>query len=86
MTATLRRVDILTAARAEALFCAPVCCDEPIDRAAADQLIRTQAQLRGCRGCAETVALEYGDHPLEAAARMAWALATVRTHYRRKAA
>ncbi len=85
MTATMR-VDILTAARAEALFCAPVCCDEPSDRDTADQLIRAQAQLRGCRGCAETVALEYGDHPDTAPARMAWARGVVDTLYSRRAA
>lgn len=34
---------------------------------------RTLAQL-GCTGCAARVAVEFGDHPDTAAARMRWAL------------
>ena len=33
-------------------------------------------------GCAAEVAAEFGDHPDTAAARMTWALATIRATYR----
>jgi hypothetical protein len=33
-------------------------------------------------GCAAEVAAEFGDHPDTAAARMSWALATIRATYR----
>jgi hypothetical protein len=35
----------------------------------------------GIGGCAAEVAGEFGDHPDTAAARMTWALATIRTVY-----
>ncbi len=86
MTATMR-VDILTAARAEALFCAPICSNEHLTLAAVEAIIRQQLRrCGGVRGCAETVALEYGDHPDTAAARMRWARNLVDTLYARKAA
>jgi hypothetical protein len=67
------------AVRAEALFLSclqssesPSC--EQVRTAVADTLRRF-----GTRGCAAQVAGEFGDHPETAVARMAWALAVVRT-------
>lgn len=72
--------------RAEALFLAPVTHQERLTRAATDMLIAAQVKLYGVRGCAEACAYEYGEHPVEACARMNWAIATVDALYGRKAA
>jgi hypothetical protein len=69
------------ALRAEALFVSTVQASEA---PAADQVRRavaTTLRLLGVRGCATHVAGEYGEHPDTAAARMSWALATVRGAY-----
>jgi len=69
------------AIRAEALFASTL---QGSQSPAADEVRVTVARtLRrfGIRGCAAQVAGEYGDHPEAAAARMAWALATIRSVY-----
>jgi hypothetical protein len=73
--------DSFEAVRAEALF---VSCLQSSECPAADQVRgAVDGALRrwGVRGCAEQVALEYGDHPETAAPRMAWALATIKGAY-----
>ena len=69
------------AVRAEALFVSTVQASEI---PAADQVrnaVASTLRRLGVRGCAAWVAGEYGDHPETAAARMCWALATVRDAY-----
>jgi len=69
------------AVRAEALFASPL---QPSDRPAAPQVRQAvAATLRRLRiqGCAAHLAGDFGDHPETAAARMTWALDTVRTAY-----
>jgi hypothetical protein len=69
------------AIRAEALFASTLQCSElPAD----DQVrasVATTLRRFGIRGCAAHVAGEFGDHPEIAVARMAWALATIRSAY-----
>lgn len=67
--------------RAEALFASTLQpsespCPEQVRRAVATTLRRL-----GIRGCAAQLAGEFGDNPDTAAARMAWALATIHTVY-----
>jgi hypothetical protein len=45
------------------------------------QAVVTMLWRLGGRGCAARMADEFGDHPETAAARMGWALATIRTAY-----
>jgi hypothetical protein len=74
--------DLLTAARAEALFASHISCAAPLDPAEVDQAITAAVRAHGgTRGCAAEVAAEYGDHPETAAARMRWALGVVRSLY-----
>ena len=69
------------AVRAEALFVSHLQCSQ----APKSDEIRTAvaATLRrvGIKGCAAQVAGEFGDHPDTAVARMAWALAMIRSTY-----
>jgi hypothetical protein len=72
----------LEAVRAEALFASTVqCSDLPTTDDVRHAVADTLRHLR-VRGCAVQVAGEFGDHPDTAAARMTWALATVRAVYR----
>jgi hypothetical protein len=70
--------DLLTAARAEALFTSHLSADSPLSpdqvAAAIKQAIRAHG---GTRGCAAAMAAAYGDHPETAAPRMRWALRVV---------
>ena len=69
------------AIRAEALFASAL---QPSESPSPDQVRRAAiSTLRrlGIRGCAGQLAAEYGDHPDAAAARMRWALATIRAVY-----
>lgn len=71
-----------TAARAEALFASdaqPTLTLEP--EQVAEAIKSTLYRLHGVRGCAETVAAEFGEHPETAALRMQWALETVERVY-----
>ncbi|MDX6334334.1 MAG: hypothetical protein QOG05_1674 [Streptosporangiaceae bacterium] len=67
--------------RAEALFASTL---QPSRSPSSDQVRRvvaTTLRLLGVRGCAARMAVEFGDHPDTAVARMNWALATIRTVY-----
>jgi hypothetical protein len=69
------------AVRAEALFASTL---QPSDRPTAPEVRQAvAATLRRLRiqGCAAHLAGDFGDHPETAAARMRWALATVRGAY-----
>ena len=69
------------AVRAEALFASTL---QPSDRPTAPEVRQAvAATLRRLRiqGCAAHLAGDFGDHPETAAARMRWALATVRAAY-----
>jgi len=81
-TPAMTTIDVLTAARAEALFTS--------DLSAAEQPTLTQltAVIRralrdhgGTRGCAGEVAASYGDYPEIAAPRMRWARQAVEAAY-----
>jgi hypothetical protein len=74
--------DVLTAARAEALFTSDVSAASTLNRDEFKDAIR-RALLRhgGVRGCAAEVALAYGDHPETAAPRMRWARQVVQCVY-----
>lgn len=76
--------ELLTAARAEALFCSNLPAyslpTRPQIAAAVAQAIRLQG---GAHGCAVTLAGAYGECPETAAARMRWALDRIRTPYPR---
>jgi hypothetical protein len=67
--------------RAEALFASTL---QPSDRPTEPEVRRavaaTLCRLR-IRGCAAHLAGDFGDHPESAAARMRWALTTVRAAY-----
>src|SRR5215207_104746 len=81
-----RSRDLLTAARAEALFASDISAGSqpsPVDVAAAiRQAVR---RFGGTRGCAAEVAAAYGDRPETAAPRMRWARCVVETTYAREA-
>ncbi|MDQ1752127.1 MAG: hypothetical protein QOE71_3183 [Pseudonocardiales bacterium] len=71
----------VAAARAEALFASTL---QPSESPAPDQVrgaVTTTVRRLGIGGCAAEVAGEFGEHPDTAAARMTWALATIRTVY-----
>jgi hypothetical protein len=71
----------IEAVRAEALFVSPVQASEApgVDRVR-DAVTMTLHRV-GELGCAVHVAGEFGEHPDTAAARMGWALTTVRTAF-----
>jgi hypothetical protein len=67
--------------RAEALFVSPV---QRSDSPTCEQVraaITASLLQHGPRGCACRLAQEYGEHPVEAALRMSWALAEVAIAY-----
>ncbi len=68
---------MLPAARAAALFVSTVSAGTPLDREAADRVIRAEVRSRGTRGCVARVARVYGDNPMTAPGRMRWAISTV---------
>jgi hypothetical protein len=66
---------------AEALFVSSL---QPSGSPSPDQVrqaVATMLRRLGVRDCAVRMAGEFGDHPDTAAARMSWALATIRTVY-----
>lgn len=84
MYGTLQRptVDPLTVARAEAIFTSDLSAsDQPTLTDANGAINRARGIHGGTRGCAMSVAAEFGDHPETAAPRMRWALAVVRKLY-----
>ena len=67
--------DIITAARAAALFVSDVSVHDHLTGDQVDAAIRRSVHSHGgTRGCAADVAAAYGDHPELAAPRMRWAL------------
>ena len=74
--------DLLTAARAEALFSSDMPTGATPSGAEIGAAIRNAVRTHGgTRGCATLLAGEYGDHPETAVARMRWALSTIRSAY-----
>ena len=69
------------AVRAEALFVSTVQASEAPGADRVRHAVANTLRLLGVRGCAAQVAGEYGEHPETAAARMSWAIATVRVAY-----
>jgi hypothetical protein len=69
------------AVRAEALFASFLQSSDVPSAAEVRGAVAATLRRLGIRGCAAEVAGEYGEHPDTAAARMAWALATVRETY-----
>ncbi|TMR14700.1 hypothetical protein ETD86_28405 [Nonomuraea turkmeniaca] len=77
--------DLLTAARAEALFGSELPTGSaPSDAEVAAAIRRAVRRHGGTRGCAVVLAGEYGEHPETAAPRMRWALGVVRGAYPRR--
>ena len=77
-----RSAELLTAARAEALFNTYLTADQRPSRA--DVVAGIARAIRahgGVRGCAAEVAAEYGEHPETAAPRMRWARSVVEHVY-----
>lgn len=64
-------------ALAEGLFTSPLQPSQQPRLGAARHAAFVELKARTARGCACCVAVEFGDHPDTAAARMLWALAVV---------
>jgi hypothetical protein len=74
--------DILSTARAEALFVSDIPADVRVGRSEVEAAIRATVRARGgVRACAAEMAAAYGDRPETAVARMSWARQLVRTVY-----
>jgi hypothetical protein len=74
--------DLLTAARAQALFTSDISASSTLSRDTVTVAIRRSVRaFGGTRGCAAEVAATYGDRPETAAARMRWALAVVSSYF-----
>ncbi|WP_327007434.1 hypothetical protein OHA72_09305 [Dactylosporangium sp. NBC_01737] len=69
------------AVRAEALFVSHLQCSQAPKSDEIRAAVATTLRRVGIKGCAAQVAGEFGDHPDTAVARMAWALALVRSTY-----
>jgi hypothetical protein len=79
--------NLLTAARAEALFTSHLSAYIQPTRTEITDAISTAIRTHGgTRGCAIEVAAEYGEHPETAAPRMCWALAVIEAAYLRRPA
>jgi hypothetical protein len=64
----------ITVARAEALFASTLSAAEPHDRVVLEAAIAAAVRdYHGVRGCADKMAAEFGEHPVQAAERMRWA-------------
>jgi Arc/MetJ family transcription regulator len=74
-------IDMLAAARAEALFVSPLSATTWPDRRQVEAAVRDAVRAHGSRGCAAEVAAEYGEHPDDAVRRMRWARAVVAEAY-----
>jgi hypothetical protein len=68
-------------ARVEALFVSPLQPSESPSPNEVCRAVATTVRRLGIRGCIAHLAREFGDHPDAAAARMAWARATIGTVY-----
>jgi hypothetical protein len=74
--------DLLTAARAEALFTSCLSADtRPAPDDVTDAIRAAMRAYGGSRGCAAEVAAAYGEHPETAAPRMRWALGVIVATY-----
>lgn len=83
----MRNVDIITAARAEALFTSTLQTGSEPTRADTERAIRHAVHTYGgVRGCASAMAYGYGDQPEAAANRMRWARGVISAHYPRRRA
>jgi hypothetical protein len=77
--------DLLTSARAAALFASDVSTTEQPTRARVDAAIRNALRTHGgIRGCTAALAAAYGDYPELAPARMRWARRIVEHLYDRQ--
>ncbi|MBC2907743.1 hypothetical protein [Streptomyces cupreus] len=77
--------DLLTAARAEALFSSDlVTGSEPTRTEIASAIRQAIRRHGGSLGCAGTLARAHGERPEIAVPRMRWALSQVRTAYPRR--
>lgn len=63
---------------AEALFASTLQPSENPTPAEIHRAVRTSILRLSARGCAEVVAYEFGEHPVEAVRRMRWALDALR--------
>jgi hypothetical protein len=78
--------DVLTAARAAALFVGDVSiADDPTVVEVDDAIRRSLRTHGGSRGCAADLAAAYGERPELAVPRMRWALGMVESRYARRA-
>jgi hypothetical protein len=74
--------DVLTAARAEALFSSTLPTGAAVSRADTQWAITAAVRRHGgVRGCAALVAVHYGDYPQTAVRRMRWARGVVDRFY-----
>jgi hypothetical protein len=74
--------DLLTVARAEALFTSWLTTGTRPAPPLVEEMIREAVRRNGgTRGCAAEMAAAYGDHPETAASRMRWALDVIRCCY-----
>jgi hypothetical protein len=74
--------EILTTARAEALFVSDLPAGSRAGRREVETAIRAAVRTRGgVRACAAEMAGRYGDRPETAVARMSWARTLVRAVY-----
>src|SRR5918997_4339251 len=77
--------DLLTSARAAALFASDVSTTEQPSRAQVDAAIKDALRAHGgIRGCTAALAAAYGDYPDLAPSRMRWARRVVATLYARQ--
>jgi hypothetical protein len=75
-------IDLLTAARAEALFTSCLSAGtRPAPGEVAEAIRAAMRAYGGSRGCAAEVAAAYGERPETAAPRMRWALGVVSATY-----
>jgi hypothetical protein len=82
---TMGNVDIIAAARAEALFTSTLPTGSAPTRTDTELAIRQAVHSHGgVRGCASLMAYGYGDYPEAAANRMRWARGVITANYPRQ--
>jgi hypothetical protein len=81
----VRSSEVLTAARAHALFTSELSAYSRATPSQVADAIRFAVRMHGIRGCAAEVAAAYGERPETAAARMRWARTVVESIYARAA-
>lgn len=66
------------ASLAEALFVSTLQpSDRPVEQQIREAIVTSLRAFHGAAGCAQAMAVEYGEHPEQAADRMRWALSLV---------